>query len=197
MEDMTIRPARPDDLPAIKELNWATLRDHALRQPDHFSDEMGALIARLLEAAVLGKKLPDFDSDSYVYVCELEAQPVGYAMVTMGQVFAGPSRKDLQAILWDIAILPEARRKNNAFRLVSACMERARRDGATLFKATVWQGNDASEALLAKAGLSPVRREFEARFLPPWPYQAPKRFVARGILLVLLTGSALLAYLTR
>ncbi len=146
MRDLRIAPATADLAPQILNMSRETFETHRARHPAHFKEKVFRSLVRKVEAAFAR----DEGNDAPMILTAQSSDGfAGYVTLTFPQS---------AVFIYDIAVLPQARRGGVARSLLNHVESEARRRKAALIVASVWDGNDPSHALFKSAGYRPRRR---------------------------------------
>ena len=160
-----IRDAMPADEPTIRALSDDTHRVHRARLPHKFTPDNGYqhwLIQRALSQQDTPTKT---GLNAMARVAHEGGKTLGYILLVWDRPKNAEDR--VQAVIADIAVLPEARQRGIARALLSdADAQRAQNKWHSL-AADVWVDNIPSHALFAKAGFVAERTEYTLGTPPP------------------------------
>jgi GNAT superfamily N-acetyltransferase len=124
---LVVRPARPEEYPAVGAITAAGYRaDGLLDSPEHPVES--GYEAQLLDAGRRAR-----EAELWVAVDDTDDQGELLGTVTwctLGSPWRQLAQRDDQAEFRMLAVAPAGRRRGTGRRLVEACLERARRDGA-------------------------------------------------------------------
>jgi GNAT superfamily N-acetyltransferase len=160
MPDLSIRPARPDDLDALAHL-W-----------DAFMREQAALDARATpsdDAPARGRTtLRDAIGSPHalVLVAERAGEPIGFVAGhtrAPSPVYAG----SVEAQLTELYVAPPERRQGLAGRLMRAAIAWARERGLSRVRFDVLWANAPSRAVWDRSGYAPVSLTYAVELDPP------------------------------
>ncbi|OIQ76684.1 acetyltransferase (GNAT) family protein [mine drainage metagenome] len=146
-----IRQIEASEAALLVPLNAVMQRLHAAARPDVFHcDASEAEVAEYF-AETLARV------GWFALVAEVEGRAVGYALCEVQRVEGNAmNRARVRGFLHHIAVAENARRRGVATALIEAAKARFRAEGATVWATTYWVWNEASVALMAKAGLTPA-----------------------------------------
>lgn len=148
---MTVRDARPDDLPALRDLAERAFRSAFAAQND--PADLEAYVRDAFDPARLGAEVED-PATQYV-VAESDGALVGYAALRKGEVEAcvsGPTPLEIQRIY----AAPETIGQGVGAALMHACLDRAQRLGFETVWLGVWEENARAIAFYERWGFRTV-----------------------------------------
>lgn len=150
---MTVRPARSNDLDDVLSLYAALHEPHRERYPELFNDPLPAHDRQALERDVASER-----DDVLVLVAEAEGELVGFARVLLVQTPEGrPLRSRRFALVDDLVVASEYRRRGMAAELLAATEAWARSRDVESLEVTVWSFNDPAKELYRRRGFEPFR----------------------------------------
>lgn len=153
---LAVRPATPDDLPAIRAMMRAFAEElNAIDEPEEVSD---AAIARIADLAFGARPV------CTLLIAELQSAPAGYL-----SYFWGLSMEGVAPALFvgDLYVAPDARRREVGRRLMAEAREIARAAGSEQVNWTVWRKNTTAQRFYAAIGARPYAEEI----LMTWPVE--------------------------
>lgn len=192
---ITIRPARPDDLPRIKARTKATLADHRDRAPYAFGPDLWEReLEPTLDAAFRDLSTgAALDSSPVLWVAESEGKAAGHMLLSL---WAAREPQEMPSVtIEDIGVDADQQGTGVGRALVDHAKSLAAQGDWDNLIAQVWAGNAASAALFEAAGFAPQSQNY--RFGPdraPRPYPVRPRQGANwggwinGALLVVCLG---------
>lgn len=161
---LQIRDGQPSDAPTICALSDETHRVHRARLPHKFTPDNGYqhwLIARALAQTAS----PNSGLNALLRVAHDESKTLGYVLLVWDTSLQ--NQGTVQAVIADIAVMPEAHQQGVALALLKdADAQRARNHWHSL-SADVWVDNTASHGLFKKAGFIAERTEYTRGTPPP------------------------------
>lgn len=144
---VSIRPATPDDLPALGRLGALLVRTHHDFDPKRFMAASAQTESGY--ASFLGSQLEM--SDVAVLVADDEGTVIGYAYTAVeGRDYM--SLRGPAAVLHDIIVEPDRRRGGVGRRLLQAAIDFARGHGAPRMVLSTATRNAAAQRLFEEAG---------------------------------------------
>lgn len=171
---ITFRPAMLEDKEPILKATRATYAEHQARQPDFFRhDPNQAMATGHIETAFAGMK-PGYKLANLIVA---EGRPQGLVGYVLVASTAGPMRPGFQALLFDIWVAPDWRRRGIGRALLAQAEDYARDAQASQIDAMVWDGNAASDALFGQSAFRPAYLTYRV------PLAAPKPAAPRNTLL--------------
>jgi ribosomal protein S18 acetylase RimI-like enzyme len=150
MPDVTVRPARQEDLNVPVRLMAGVQSLHAQALPGVFRRELDENAARAVFANAL--------HEDRVFLAERMRLPVGYlwlAIVERAADAAMPERRF--AYINHIGVVPEARRLGGGRALMEAARAEARATGVAEIGVDWWHFNVPAAAFFARLGFEPRR----------------------------------------
>lgn len=146
--DSHIRPAVPDDIPAINRLLREVLRVHHSARPDLFRAE--------------GKKYSDgqilgiiSDPDTPVFVYELDGEVAGYVFCQLRHQESGCLMPLTTLYIDDLCVDASLRGRGIGRALYERAVALARERGCHNVTLHVWEGNPSAKAFYESLGMSP------------------------------------------
>lgn len=144
---MKIRPIDLSEAALLVPLNDVVQRLHAAHRPDIFPPEPSADAVAAHFADTLAR--PGW----FALLAETQTGAIGYALCEVQRIEAhAVHHARTRGFLHQVAVAAAARRHGVGLALVEAAKARFRAEGATVWATTYWAWNDASTALMAKAG---------------------------------------------
>lgn len=150
---VVLRRAAPEDFPGIQALVKLELDLHYENRPDYFQwgtysqKEYSELMAR---------------PGSIAWAAELEGRIVGACLGKIGRTPETDLRKARKiAVIQDLAVLPEFRKKGVAALLMAKAREQAEQAGAAAMELSVWDFNKEAVTLYRRLGLKDQYRRME------------------------------------
>lgn len=151
-----LRPAGPEDEPAIARLRGVSDEQHAEMLPDYF------------RIPVAPRPVPRGSSTEVVLVATLAETVVGYLVLHLAMTPPDPSlRPGPRARVDALVVDPAVRRRGVGRRLMEEARRSAAAFGATDLVLTVWANNDAAAAFYAALGLRPLASVLRWELAPP------------------------------
>ncbi|MBI1219216.1 MAG: GNAT family N-acetyltransferase [Rhodobacteraceae bacterium] len=148
---MLIRQIGPDEAALLLPLNAVVQRLHAAHRPDIFPPEPDAAAVAAHFVETLAR--PGW----FALLAEADGAAIGYALCEVQRIEAHAlHHARTRGFLHHVAVAETARRRGVASALLEAAKARFQAEGATVWATTYWAWNDASAALMAKAGLWPA-----------------------------------------
>lgn len=148
---MLIRSIDRSEAALLVPLNGIVQRLHADHRPDIFTPEPDAAAVEAHFAELLGR--PGW----FALVAENDGIPIGYAFCEVQRIEAHTlHHARTRGFLHHVVVASAARRRGVGLALVEAAKARFRAEGATVWATTYWVWNEASVALMAKAGVRPA-----------------------------------------
>jgi ribosomal protein S18 acetylase RimI-like enzyme len=166
----SIRQATEADLAPVIRLSGQTLADHQTRQPDQFFDPANKALREWFEAAVHAPDIPGAaDSLASLLIAEKDGTFAGHLLLVQYSAPHADGSMDRVAHVYDLSILPRFRRQGVGAALLAAARTLATAAEATVLRATIWAGNDASAGLFTAGGLLPEFTQHGQRLAPALP----------------------------
>ena len=148
---MLIRRIDPSEAALLVPLNAGMQRLHAARRPDIFPAEANAAAVTAHFAETLAR--PGW----FALLAEADGAVIGYALCEVQRIEAHAlHHARTRGFLHHVAVAEAARRRGVGLALVQAVRARFLAEGSTVWATSYWAWNDASAALMAKAGLRPA-----------------------------------------
>lgn len=146
-----IRPLGAGESALLLPLHAELHHDHVSARPDVFHDR-GSADARAAHLAGLLAR-PGW----FALLAEDGKGPAGYLLGEVQNIEADAVQcARLRGFIHHIATRPDARRRGIATALLAAARTRFEAEGATIWAVTYWAWNQASAALMARAGFRPA-----------------------------------------
>jgi ribosomal protein S18 acetylase RimI-like enzyme len=144
---VTVRPARPEDAPALGRLGALLVRVHHDFDPLRFI-AAGPDTERLY-AGFLARQMAM--PDVVVLVAEAEGRVMGYAYAAMeGRDYM--ALRDPAGAIYDLVVDPDDRRRGTGGMLLEATVDALRARGAPRVVLSTAHRNEAAQRLFARAG---------------------------------------------
>ena len=149
---MRIERIGPDQAGRLVPLNAVVQSLHAERRPDIFrAAPASASVARLFH------DLLERDSHFALIAMSEAGADLGYVFCeVLDTAEDALTHRRLRGVLHHVAVLPEARRQGVAIEMIRAAKREFRSAGAREWTASYHVWNDASAALMRRAGLEPT-----------------------------------------
>ena len=158
---MTIRPALPDDVPAVLPLVARTCAFHEQLNPARYPFKPQA---EPMYRRWLGERATD--PRSAFFVAEREGNIVAFIVGGVEQEIP-IYRLSEYGYLYDLWVEPEYRHEGIARQLVMLAIERYREIGVKQVRLEVSEGNTAAKALFLSCGLKPSTTEMLVELATP------------------------------
>jgi len=154
MKDYVIRPAGPQDLPAVNSLLQQVLTVHHNGRPDLFKP--------------VGKKYTDEElldifahPDTPVFVYESDGSVLGYAFCALQRQGSGSLRELTSLYVDDLCVDEKARGRHIGSALFDYVKQYAREQGCYNITLHVWECNPGARAFYESLGMSPQYTSME------------------------------------
>lgn len=157
-----IRPARPDEHPALCVLFAELDRFHREVRPDVFVEPEGpARSLELVTGLIAGP-------DSIILVAEDGDSLAGLATLVERTILANPVRPERRiAEIDNLVVMPTHRRRGIAGLLLRHAEDWARGRGIGILELGVWEFNAGAAACYEAAGFAPTTRRLSKTVAPP------------------------------
>ncbi|MGK9165765.1 GNAT family N-acetyltransferase [Inquilinus limosus] len=162
MPPVIIRPARPDEHPALCALFAELDRFHREVRPDVFVEPDGPARSPELIAELLA------GPGSTILVADVDGELAGLATLIEKTVAANPVRPERRFVEIDnLVVMPGHRRRGVAGLLLRHAEDWARSRGLSRLELSVWEFNAGAVACYAAAGFTPTTRRLGKPVAPP------------------------------
>ena len=203
---VVFREAAAADLPEVIENTKRTHALHSQLYPDIFSPDPEEIelvdhLQKAVSANVSHRKLGQIDL--VLFVAELKGQVIGHIFLWLfPEIIDKGNRRHRSLHIADISFHPDARNKGMGGKALAHVRDWAFSMGVTDLVATVWEGNQASQALFHSNGFTAPSRDFLLQIREPEVVEPPQQgFLSRHAqaitALIILVAAALYAFANR